>query len=72
MTHHRQNFERVYALTETVAPAHLIRQSSQAEANRFLIKKEISLTRFLTFLGTNNLDAKAIPQPLLRQQVSSS
>jgi uncharacterized protein YcaQ len=159
MTHHRQNFERVYALTETVAPAHLIRQSSQAEADRFLIKKEISFaglkpiflapldpvsargraktlfgfnyvwevykpehkrkfgyytlpilwgdqlvgrfdskldrptntliilgfwledealgqdqafaaalargfTRFLTFLGTNNLDAKAIPQPL--------
>ena len=25
MTHHRENFERVYALTETVAPAHLIR-----------------------------------------------
>jgi hypothetical protein len=42
MTHHRENFERVYALTETVAPAHLIRQSSQAETDRFLIKKEIS------------------------------
>src|SRR5439155_11607558 len=26
MTHHRQRFERVYALTETVAPAHLIRE----------------------------------------------
>ncbi|MBK8904936.1 MAG: YcaQ family DNA glycosylase [Anaerolineaceae bacterium] len=42
MTHHRENFERVYALTEAVAPAHLIRESSEAEADRFLILKEIS------------------------------
>jgi uncharacterized protein YcaQ len=44
MTHHRENFERVYALAETVAPAHLIRQSDQAEADRFLIKKEVSFS----------------------------
>ena len=42
MTHHRENFERVYALTEAVAPAHLIHESDEAEADRFLIKKEIS------------------------------
>lgn len=42
MTHHRERFERVYALTETVAPAHLIRESGQAEADRFLIRKDIS------------------------------
>ena len=42
MTHHRQNFERVYALTETVAPAHLIRESDEGETDRFLIKKDIS------------------------------
>ena len=42
MTHHRERFERVYALTETVAPAHLIRESGEAEADRFLIKKEIA------------------------------
>jgi uncharacterized protein len=44
MTHHRERFERVYALTETVAPAHLIRESDEAEADRFLIKKEISFS----------------------------
>jgi hypothetical protein len=44
MTHHRENFERVYALTETVAPAHLIRESDEAEADRFLIKKEVSFS----------------------------
>jgi uncharacterized protein YcaQ len=42
MTHHRKNFERIYALTEMVAPAHLIRESDEAEADRFLIKKEVS------------------------------
>jgi len=42
MTHHREHFERVYALTETVAPAHLIRESDEAEADRFLIKKDVS------------------------------
>jgi uncharacterized protein YcaQ len=42
MTHHREHFERVYALTETVAPASLLRQSDEAEADRFLISKEVS------------------------------
>jgi uncharacterized protein len=42
MTHHREKFERVYALTEAVAPAHLIYESDDAEVDRFLIKKEIS------------------------------
>jgi uncharacterized protein YcaQ len=42
MTHHRENFERVYALTETVAPASLMRESEEAEADRFLIRKEVS------------------------------
>lgn len=44
MTHHRKNFERVYALTETVAPAHLIGESDEAEADRFLIKKDVSFS----------------------------
>ena len=44
MIHHREKFERVYALTETVAPPHLIRESDEDEADRFLIKKEISFS----------------------------
>ena len=39
MTHHREKFERVYALTEAVAPAHLIRESDEDDADRFLIKR---------------------------------
>jgi uncharacterized protein YcaQ len=44
MTHHRENFERVYALTEAVAPAHLLHESDEEEADRFLVKKEISFS----------------------------
>jgi uncharacterized protein YcaQ len=44
MTHHRRNFERVYALAETVAPASLSHESDEAEADRFLIKKEVSFS----------------------------
>lgn len=44
MTHHRENFERVYALTEAVAPAHLLYESDDAETDRFLTKKEISFS----------------------------
>src|SRR5262245_20432780 len=44
MTHHRENFERIYALTEAVAPAHLIRESNEDEAERFLIKKDVSFS----------------------------
>ncbi len=44
MTHHRERFERMYALTEKVAPANLIRESGVDEADRFLIKKEVSFS----------------------------
>jgi uncharacterized protein YcaQ len=44
MTHHRDNFERVYALTEAVAPDHLLRESDEDEADRFLVKKEVSFS----------------------------
>jgi hypothetical protein len=41
MTHHRENFERVYALAEAIAPPQLQRTSSEAEAERFLVQKEV-------------------------------
>jgi uncharacterized protein YcaQ len=44
MTHHREGFERVYALTETVAPADLIHESDEEETDRYLIKKEVSFS----------------------------
>jgi uncharacterized protein YcaQ len=44
MTHHRENFERIYALSEAVAPPRLLHESSDAEADRFLIRKEVSFS----------------------------
>ena len=44
MTHHRERFERVYALTEAVAPAELIREASDEATDRFLITKDISFS----------------------------
>jgi len=44
MIHHRENFERVYALTEAVAPAHLLDERDEAEVGRFMIKKEVSFS----------------------------
>lgn len=41
MTYRRDNFERVYALTEAVAPAHLMYESDEAEADRYLINKRV-------------------------------
>ena len=51
MTHHRERFERVYARTEHVAPAHLIYESSDAEADHFFMKK------LLAFNGLSPLKA---------------
>lgn len=44
MTHHRERFERVYALSETVAPAELLYESDEAETDRFLITKEVAFS----------------------------
>jgi uncharacterized protein YcaQ len=61
MTHHRENFERVYALTETVAPAHLIRESDEAEAARFLIKKDVSFSGLSRVSRTSDSFHSGVP-----------
>lgn len=61
MTHHRENFERVYALTEAVAPAHLIRESAEAEADRFLIKKDISFSGLSRVTRTADSYHRGVP-----------
>jgi uncharacterized protein YcaQ len=55
MTHHRERFERVYALTEAVAPAHLIRESDEAEADRFLITKDVAFSGLSRLSRTSDL-----------------
>lgn len=61
MIHHRQNFERVYALTEAVAPAHLIREAGEAETERFLIKKEIRFFGLARIRRTSDAHERGIP-----------
>ncbi|MGH2632985.1 MAG: DNA glycosylase AlkZ-like family protein, partial [Tepidiformaceae bacterium] len=42
MTHHRERFQRVYAPTEDVAPAHLLAESPELEADLFLARKAVA------------------------------
>jgi hypothetical protein len=67
MTHHRENFERVYALTEAVAPAEFIRESDEAEADRFLIKKEISFSGLARLNRTQDSFFRGVPFSKARQ-----
>jgi uncharacterized protein YcaQ len=42
MTHHRNGFERVYASTESIAPADLMREVDDREAELFVARKAIA------------------------------
>jgi uncharacterized protein YcaQ len=53
MTHHRERFERVYALAQDIAPRDMLRETSDEEADAFLIKKTIA------FHGLYPLDGSA-------------
>lgn len=61
MTHHRENFERVYALAETVAPAHLLSESDETVADRFLFKKEISFAGLARLNRTADAYFRGLP-----------
>jgi uncharacterized protein YcaQ len=61
MTHHRERFERAYALTETVVPAHLIHESDEDEADRFLIKKDVSFSVLSRLSRTSDAFHRGMP-----------
>ena len=67
MTHHRERFERVYALTETVAPAHLLRESDDAEADRFLIKKDVSFSGLSRVNRVSDSFHRGVPFGIVKQ-----
>ena len=71
MTHHRENFERVYALTETVAPAEIIRESDEEEANRFLIKKDISFSGLSRVTRASDSFHRGVPFEQVKQILES-
>lgn len=61
MTHHRHNFERVYALAEQVAPAHLLYQHSDTEADRFLLRNEIAFAGLSRLARTSDAYQRGVP-----------
>jgi uncharacterized protein len=61
MIHHRENFERVYALTEAVAPDHLIRESEESEADRFLVRKEVRFAGLSRLKRTSESFHRGVP-----------
>ena len=61
MTHHRANFERVYALTETVAPSQFIGESDEDATDRFLIKKEVSFAGLARLNRTSDAFFRGAP-----------
>ncbi len=67
MTHHRERFERVYALAKAVAPAHLLRESDEDEAARFLIKKDISFSGLSRMSRTSDAFHRGVPFDRVRQ-----
>lgn len=55
MVARRERFERIYAATERIAPAHLIRETPEAEADDFLLLKSVAaagITRLNAASGT--------------------
>jgi uncharacterized protein YcaQ len=61
MTHHRERFERVYALTEAVAPPHLVYESSEEETDRFLFRKEIGFNGLARLKRVADLFFRGVP-----------
>lgn len=61
MTHHRENFERVYALTETIAPPNLIHERNDAETDRFLVHREISFIGLSRLQRTSDAFRRGVP-----------
>lgn len=71
MTHHRDRFERFYALTEHVAPANLIRESSAEEVDRFLVKKEISFGGLSRISRTSDSFRRGEPDRAAKRMLTS-
>jgi uncharacterized protein len=61
MTHHRENFERVYSLAENVAPAYLLNECDSDMTDHFLIEKEVSFAGLSRLNRTSDAYHRGIP-----------
>jgi len=64
MTHHRERFERVYGLSEDIAPAQLLEEASEEGADTFIIRKTIAFHGLHSMNGGGSGD---IGNPVLRR-----
>jgi uncharacterized protein YcaQ len=71
MTHHRERFERMYALAEKVAPANLIHESNDEEVDRFLVKKEISFSGLTRISRTSDSYRRGEPDRAAKKVLNS-
>jgi hypothetical protein len=58
MVHHRERFERVYALTEAIAPAELLDEASDAETDDFMRRKHVAFEGISALAGSYTINQK--------------
>jgi uncharacterized protein YcaQ len=58
MVHHRERFERVYALTEAIAPADLLEPAGDAETDDFMRRKHVAFEGISPLTGSYTINAK--------------
>ena len=61
MVSRRERFERVYALTETVAPTELVREHDPAEADDFLLMKTVASEGLTPMRSVSNSLRRKVP-----------
>ena len=58
MVHHRERFERVYALTESIAPPGLLDEASDAETDDFMRRKHVAFEGISPLTGSYTIYTK--------------
>jgi uncharacterized protein YcaQ len=66
MVSRRERFERVYALSERVAPRRLLRDSPDAEADDFLLRKMVAAAGISALNGANSALDRTVPRAELQ------
>jgi uncharacterized protein YcaQ len=65
MVHHRERFERVYALTETIAPRELLAPASDADTDDFMRRKHVAFEGISALTGSYTINEKIGRPPVL-------
>lgn len=58
MVHRRERFERVYALTEAIAPPHLLDEATDAETDDFMRRKHVAFEGLSPLTGSYTINTK--------------